>query len=513
MRYSQSLANRLSATRSPLRIARAGPSITATTAGTSATAVPSSSVASTCTAGSRARKTGGPVGTPHTTPGSSSRSSARHARPRHERERRRVARADVLRQGARWMSFCASSSIAAPAPDPVPGRTTKWPASVSLETGKSARKWTPRLSSRISPVAAISRTSGCCESSSLTSPSALLISPASRQSAAPGSSASPIGEASASKRGPWRAARPARRPKTRHSSRELEASRFAPCTPVHAHSPAAYSPDTDVARRGLRRCRRSRSERRGRPGPARRPGRSPLLRASPSGSDTDRADRPWRSSRAPALRRPRARRRPAAQARRRSARRRRRAASHRRREAPREQEAVGGRSRPQRRRVELDELEVGERGAGGLREQKTVADRAAGVGRPGPRPRTRRSRGHQQAGAERGKRCADPLALDQPDPGMLRGVPLVRTSAMWRPVSAPPACTTRAWEWPPSRPSPSSNATPSRRSSAIRAGASSVSSRTALGRQSPRPAVSVSAACSCGSSSGPTAAATPPWAA
>ena len=33
---------------------------------------------------------------------------------------------------------------------------------------------------------------------------------------------------------------------------------------------------------------------------------------------------------------------------------------------------------------------------------------------------------------------------------------------MWRPVSAPPACTTRAREWPPSRPSPSSKRTPSR---------------------------------------------------
>ena len=35
------------------------------------------------------------------------------------------------------------------------------------------------------------------------------------------------------------AASAARRPKTRHSSSEFEASRFAPWTPVHAHSPAA----------------------------------------------------------------------------------------------------------------------------------------------------------------------------------------------------------------------------------------------------------------------------------
>ena len=35
------------------------------------------------------------------------------------------------------------------------------------------------------------------------------------------------------------AASAARRPKTRHSSSEFDASRFAPCTPVAAHSPAA----------------------------------------------------------------------------------------------------------------------------------------------------------------------------------------------------------------------------------------------------------------------------------
>ena len=46
----------------------------------------------------------------------------------------------------------------------------------------------------------------------------------------------------------------------------------------------------------------------------------------------------------------------------------------------------------------------------------------------------------------------------------------------------------------------------------MRAGASSVSTETALGRQSPRPARSVSSACRAGSSSSPTAAATPPWA-
>ena len=38
----------------------------------------------------------------------------------------------------------------------------------------------------------------------------------------------------------------ARRPKTSPSSSELLASRLAPCAPVHATSPAAYSPGTEV---------------------------------------------------------------------------------------------------------------------------------------------------------------------------------------------------------------------------------------------------------------------------
>src|SRR6266571_3175627 len=43
-----------------------------------------------------------------------------------------------------------------------------------------------------------------------------------------------------------RTARPDRAPNTRPSRRELLASRLAPCTPVHATSPAAYSPGTEV---------------------------------------------------------------------------------------------------------------------------------------------------------------------------------------------------------------------------------------------------------------------------
>ena len=72
------------------------------------------------------------------------------------------------------------------------------------------------------------------------------------------------------------------------------------------------------------------------------------------------------------------------------------------------------------------------------------------------------------------------------------------TSEIAFPVSAPPAWTMRRSEWPPSRPRSSSNSTPSATRSAIRAGASSVSTATALSRQSPRPARNVSAAWSAG---------------
>ena len=39
---------------------------------------------------------------------------------------------------------------------------------------------------------------------------------------------------------------PVRRPVIRASVRELEARRLAPCTPVEAASPTAYSPGTEV---------------------------------------------------------------------------------------------------------------------------------------------------------------------------------------------------------------------------------------------------------------------------
>ena len=48
-------------------------------------------------------------------------------------------------------------------------------------------------------------------------------------------------------RTPPRIALPARAPNTNPSSSELLASRFAPCTPVHAASPAANRPGTPTA--------------------------------------------------------------------------------------------------------------------------------------------------------------------------------------------------------------------------------------------------------------------------
>ena len=65
-----------------------------------------------------------------------------------------------------------------------------------------------------------------------------------RRAAAPASRARSAGASGTSGRlpgsaGSASAASAARRPKTRHSRSEFDASRFAPCTPVAAHSPAA----------------------------------------------------------------------------------------------------------------------------------------------------------------------------------------------------------------------------------------------------------------------------------
>ena len=94
----------------------------------------------------------------------------------------------------------------------------------------------------------------------------------------------------------------------------------------------------------------------------------------------------------------------------------------------------------------------------------------------------------------------------------------ISVSAIAAPVAAPPAWRIRRRLWPPSRPSAYvppgavSNPTPSDARCAIRLGPSSTSVRTAAGSHSPRPTRSVSSRCCSGESSGPIAAATPPWA-
>ena len=87
-----------------------------------------------------------------------------------------------------------------------------------------------------------------------------------------------------------------------------------------------------------------------------------------------------------------------------------------------------------------------------------------------------------------------------------------------RPVWLPPEWAMRRRVCPPSRLSASwpsgsrSKATPRDCSSSTAAGAPSTSTWTAEGRQRPRPAAIVSAACWAGESAGSSAAASPPWA-
>ena len=90
--------------------------------------------------------------------------------------------------------------------------------------------------------------------------------------------------AAAARRAPRSAAR---RPNTKHSDSELEASRLAPCRPVQAHSPTAYSPATVGAAVEVGDDRRpSRSGSRARPGRARwsGPARPRAARRRRSGS-------------------------------------------------------------------------------------------------------------------------------------------------------------------------------------------------------------------------------------
>ena len=101
----------------------------------------------------------------------------------------------------------------------------------------------------------------------------------------------------------------------------------------------------------------------------------------------------------------------------------------------------------------------------------------------------------------------------------LETAPALQTPPAALPVAAPPACTTRAVECPPSRararapPGWRSNTAPMAISSCTRLGPSSTRTRTASASHRPAPAASVSARWrSVESSSPPSTAATPPWA-
>ena len=93
-------------------------------------------------------------------------------------------------------------------------------------------------------------------------------------------------------------------------------------------------------------------------------------------------------------------------------------------------------------------------------------------------------------------------------------------SARWisAPVASPPACAIRSRWWPPSRVSDSSPSAlwsklvPRAISSRTASGPSVTRARTASRSQAPAPATRVSTSCSSGVSSGPSAAAMPPWA-
>ena len=99
-----------------------------------------------------------------------------------------------------------------------------------------------------------------------------------------------------------------------------------------------------------------------------------------------------------------------------------------------------------------------------------------------------------------------------------RSIAAIRARWISAPVASPPACAIRSRWWPPSRvrdrtPSGSwSNFVPSAISSWTASGPSVTRIRTASASQAPAPATRVSCSCCAGVSSGPSAAAMPPWA-
>ena len=237
--------------RSPVRIARAGPSSSASSAGVSCTAAPSSSTGSKRTRGSSAREHGAARRRgPQTTPGSSSSSSRAAARLGGDD-------ASVVRSPEPTSSASAARDDARRAPSArqlhgsssgsCPRARTRWPsegrvlgrivgaevAAAALLAGERALGDQPReqRGACAQPLEA-----GGVADQARVAPRARAGAPASR--AARPTAPREAREAGAATGSPS-AASAARRPKTRHSSSEFDASRFAPCTPVHAHSPAA----------------------------------------------------------------------------------------------------------------------------------------------------------------------------------------------------------------------------------------------------------------------------------
>ncbi len=184
--------------------------------------------------------------------------------------------------------------------------------------------------------------------------------------------------------------------------------------------------------------------------------------------------------------------------------------------------------RPAYRRVELEELEVGDVGSGADRRRDAVARRHLGVGRVRVQLAGAARGQHDRVGLERlaaagaGIRLADEQ-LHPGDPSSARrrrrdlvehaGRPgrrarsrvtsLARSPATSAfsiavPVASPPACRIRGYECAASRPftnppaASRSKATPRAMSSRMRAGPSSTSTRTASGSLSPAPATRVS---------------------
>ena len=125
------------------------------------------------------------------------------------------------------------------------------PSSAGSRSGNSSRRWDPRDSSRSSAKRAIRRASGYGSESSRSSSSALRSGPGELPDGLPGLGEgrveAPGGRSAAGRRGPSaaEAARAALAPSTKHSVSEFEASRFAPCSPVQAHSPTANRPGSE----------------------------------------------------------------------------------------------------------------------------------------------------------------------------------------------------------------------------------------------------------------------------